>query len=356
MLSPYILFQDMPVLVFLEKELQGRYLLELQRAVLPNLHQVRMYARNASSSWGYHIQTVAPLFTVNGTDGRLICNAGKFFWFGYLSQWAAEFAETFALPLVQDKAVPQGGRFLSNGQGVCIVEQLPYNAFVFPSQPNAEATARVLGCESVAWLDRMDDAWLESSFDGTLRQFMLWVNSSCLAIAQTPPEASKRIHDYIESVADFLKANLPPSIRVVRLPSPTDCPKETCRDRTVHANSMYTCCHVIGFRDCKTSCVDSRLFNQVVSDYCSNILPANITLDVSCWNWTFFCSPEFVPLERNPTKRNCSVGFNQGEAYRSYLDLIQLGRIVMMPVFEDDRRFEQQNVDFFESAGFRVGA
>ncbi len=235
--------------------------------------------------------------------------------------------------------------------------QLPYNAFMFPSQLMAEATARVLGCESVAWLDRMGDEFLESSFDGTLRQFTLWVNSSCLAIAQTPPEASARIHDYIESVAEFLQANLPPSIRVVRLSSPTDCMKETCRDRTVDAaNSLYTCCNVDGFRDCKKNCIDSRLFNQVVSDYCSSTLPANITLDVSCWNWTFFCSPAFVQLEGNTAKRNCSVGFNQGYAYHAHLDLIQLGRTVVMPVFQDDRRFEQQNVDFFESSGFRVGA
>ncbi len=114
-------FQDMVVLVFLEKELQEAYLLELKKAALPNLHNVHMYHRNHSTSWGYHIQTVAPLFTVNGTDGLLICNAGMFYWSGYLSQWGAEFAETFSLPLVQDQAVPQGGRFLSNGEGICII-------------------------------------------------------------------------------------------------------------------------------------------------------------------------------------------------------------------------------------------
>jgi hypothetical protein len=344
----------MVVLVFLEKELQEPYLLKLKKAELPNLHNVHMYQRNHPPNWGYHIQTVAPLFTVNGTDGELTCNAGMFYWFGYLSQWATEFAETFSLPLIQDRAVPEGGRFLPNGEGICIVNQMPYNAFVFPSQQNAEAAARVLGCDLVIWLDRIDDSGLMSAFDGTLRQFMIWVNSTCLVVAQTPPGASRKIHDYIESIAGFLKRNLPPSVSLIRLPSPTDCGKEDCRDRTSYSKSPYSCCGIVEFRDCKTRCIDGDLFNQVISDYCSRA-PLNITFDVSCWNWTFFCSAEFVPLERNPATRNCSVGFNQGHAYRSYIDLIQLGKTVLMPVFEDDRRFEQENINFFESAGFEVG-
>lgn len=206
-----------------------------------------------------------------------------------------DFADRYSYPIRDLNLYYEGGNFLPNGGGICIASSVLTG--VNPQYTESEIRQMMkthLGCDDLVIVDALNDA-----ATGHVDMWLAWANQTTLVVGQyskkQDPVNSALIEKNIsEKLANLVDPETHSPIAIVRMPMPSNCPPQP----------VYT-----GTGEMKIP--------PKVAPYCGRL-----AADKRIW--------------------------------RTYLNVTFVNDTVVVPVYAQDKTYEQQALDIWRGLGFLV--
>lgn len=185
----------------------------------------------------------------------------------------------------------EGGNVLPNGGGLCIVSSVVLDANPHYTEPEIRDMFRQeLGCEDLIIVQALDD-----SATGHVDMWLAWADRTTLLVGEYGPKQDRVNHNIIEeSLATKLEGLIDPQtgepIGIVRMPMPSNCPPN----------------------------LNGRMkYEPPAAPYCP-YLPSRF------------------------------------RSWRTYLNVVPVNGKVLMPVYAQDKTYEEDAIDIRTALGFDV--
>jgi agmatine/peptidylarginine deiminase len=206
-----------------------------------------------------------------------------------------DFATRIGVPVSDFDLYFEGGNFLPNGGGICIVSSVLLDANPHVDKETIEEMFRQqLGCEDLVIVQALKDA-----ATGHVDMWMAWADHTTLVVGEyleTQDAVNRAIIE--RNVRKKLQGLRDPAtgepIRIVRIPMPSNCPAETRPGQRPGLESP-----------------------PLASAWC----------------------PHLSAEER---------------IWRNYLNVLFINDTVLLPVYAQDRTYEAEAIEIWESFGFNV--
>ncbi|MGA1839069.1 MAG: agmatine deiminase family protein [bacterium] len=137
----------------------------------------------------------------------------------------ADFASRIGVPLSEFNLYFEGGNFLPNGGGLCIASSVLLEANPHYTESEIREMFRLeLGCENLVIVKALDD-WATGHVD----MWLAWANRTTLLVGEYTPQQDRINHSIIEeNINNKLTGLVDPEtgepIKIVRIPMPSNCP------------------------------------------------------------------------------------------------------------------------------------
>ncbi len=197
-------------------------LLKTEKSIeLDRVHFITGFENDA-----FWIRDFGPLFVRNQSDSELSIRDAEYY-NGRPNDDAqpADFAERIKVPVSDLNLYFQGGNFLPNGGGLCIVGSVVRGGNPQYTVPELEELFKAeLGCEKLVLVRSLEDF-----ATGHVDMWLSWANRTTLLVGEYTEGQDSENHDIIEkNVTDLLSGLTDPAsgepINIVRVPMPTNCP------------------------------------------------------------------------------------------------------------------------------------
>lgn len=140
----------------------------------------------------------------------------------------------------------EGGNFLPNGGGLCVVSDIVYGAN--PQYTEAEIRtmfATELGCDQLVVVEALQDY-----ATGHVDMWLAWADQTTLIVGEYTADQDRVNHDIIENnvvtvLAGLVDPETQASVDIVRMPMPSNCPKK----RSPRATTAPDSCPRTALRD-----------------------------------------------------------------------------------------------------------
>lgn len=267
-------------------------MLETYLGVPPD--QVSWYLDYATDS--FWVRDFGPLLVRDTTTGDLSVEDALYFPFRPNDDaMPVDFASRIGVPVSDFDLYFEGGNFLPNGGGLCLVSSVVRDANPQVDEETLEEMFRVqLGCENLVIVDALRD-----HATGHVDMWMAWADHTTLLVGEYQPTQDPVNRAIIErNVRTKLEGLHDPAtgepITIVRMPMPSNCPAG------------------------------------------------------------FLSAPKLGVGAPPPAPPECPQVPLQDRIWRTYLNVLLFNGTVMLPTYAQDRTFESEAIGIWQGMGFYV--